>query len=120
MSVRELAIRFNDAITARDLDALVVLMTDDHRFIDTAGNVVEGLAAARDAWRAFFTAYSEYQNHFETFTERDNYVAITGHSTCSEPRLAGRGLWSAEVRDGRISEWRVFEDTPATRAQLGL
>jgi hypothetical protein len=37
---------FNDAINARELAALTALMTDDHRFVDSAGATVDGKAAA--------------------------------------------------------------------------
>lgn len=40
MSHSAIANRFNEAITARDLDALVALMTDDHALVDS-GRVAE-------------------------------------------------------------------------------
>ncbi len=36
---------FNEAISARDIDQLTSLMTEDHRFIDSAGAVVAGKSA---------------------------------------------------------------------------
>jgi len=120
MSDRDIALQFNDAINARDLDSLVALMTDDHRFIDTAGTTFEGAARAREIWAGFFAAFPDYRNHLETVIEKAGTVAIAGRSTCSDPRLAGPALWSAIIVDGVVREWRVHEDTPDNRARLGL
>lgn len=112
--------RFNDAINARDLDALVALMSDDHRFVDTGGATFDGLAKAREIWRGFFASFPDYANHFERLVERAGVVAVSGHSTCSDARLAGPALWSATVRDGKVAAWRVHDDTPDVRGELGL
>jgi ketosteroid isomerase-like protein len=120
MSDRDIAIKFNDAINARDLDALVALMTDDHRFVDTEGTVFEGIDGCREIWSGFFSAFPDYRNHFETVTDRDGTVVIAGRSTCSDARLAGPALWSVLIAGGAVREWRVHEDTPARRAELGL
>jgi ketosteroid isomerase-like protein len=53
------ALLFNDCITARDLDALCALMTDDHTFIDTTGQTTAGREACRAAWRGFFAAFPD-------------------------------------------------------------
>ncbi len=49
-----------------------------------------------------------------------NFVAIAGYSTCSYGPLDRPALWSARVRDGLVSEWRVYEDTPENRGKIGL
>ncbi len=120
MSHRDIAIRFNDAINARDIEALVALMTDDHRFVNTEGTVFEGIDRCREIWSGFFAAFPDYRNHFDTVTEKDGTVVIAGRSTCSDARLAGPALWSAIIVDDAVGEWRVHEDTPAGRARLGL
>lgn len=120
MSDRDIAIKFNDAINARDLDALVALMTDDHRFVDTEGTAFEGIERCREVWAGFFSAFPDYRNHFETLIERDGTVSIVGRSTCSDARLAGPALWSVIILDGAVREWRVHEDTVARRVELGL
>jgi ketosteroid isomerase-like protein len=114
------AARFNDCINTRDVDRLAALMSDDHAFIDSEGAVVSGRQAVVEAWRGFFDAFPDYRNVFTSLTASDDVVTIVGHSTCSEPSLAGPALWSATVRGGRVHIWRVFADTPAAREQLGL
>ena len=34
--------------------------------------------------------------------------------------LDGPSLWSAKVHEGRVSEWRVYEDTDQNRRNLKL
>ena len=62
--VLDVVIAFNDAINTHDVDRLAALMTDDHRFIDSAGQVVDGKQACVEAWRGFFAAFPDYRNHF--------------------------------------------------------
>lgn len=111
--------RFNDCITAADLDALTDLMTADHTFIDTAGHLVSGRDACRAAWRDFFAAFPGYRNIFTSMTAVGTTVAITGYSICSVPDLAGPALWTATIRGPRLARWQVYQDTPANRDRIG-
>jgi uncharacterized protein (TIGR02246 family) len=118
---RRVVIAFNEAINRRDLDALAELMTDDHRFIDTAGTVVAGKDAVLAAWVGFFESYPDYRNDWSEVTSQGAAVTATGGSVCSnEPALHGPALWTADTRDGKLTEWRVHEDTPANRRRLGI
>jgi ketosteroid isomerase-like protein len=116
------AIAFNDAINRCDLDRLRALMTDDHEFIDTARNVVAGREAALAAWRGFFAAFPDYRNEWESVTAAAGAVTAVGRSSCpSEAALDGPAIWIARIAgDGRVSQWRVHEDTPENRRQLGI
>ena len=112
--------RFNDRINLGRIDGLAALMTDDHVFIDTADNVVSGKANVIDAWRAFFAAFPDYRNVFDAVVVRADMVVATGHSISSAPRLDGPAIWTAKVRDGRLTEWRVHHDTPEIRQRLKI
>jgi ketosteroid isomerase-like protein len=114
-----IVVRFNAGINGRDLDGLERLMTDDHAFIDSAGGRVEGKRSCLAAWRGFFDAYPDYRNEFASIVPANGgTVAVTGRSVCSEPALNGPALWTARIRDGLVCEWRVYEDTPETRARI--
>jgi ketosteroid isomerase-like protein len=102
-------VAFNDRINARDLGGLTALMTDDHAFIDPAGATVTGKGACTEAWRGFFAAFPDYRNVFTTTVVDGNTVTVTGHSTCSEPALAGPARWTATVRDGKVARWQVAD-----------
>ncbi len=100
------ALRFNEKINQRDLDGLVELMTDDHIFIDNAGDVDKNMKAG---WQRFFKNHPDYRNIFTSVVVRDSAVVMVGYSTCAnEPRLNGPSMWTAKVRDGLVSEWRVY------------
>jgi protein-S-isoprenylcysteine O-methyltransferase Ste14/ketosteroid isomerase-like protein len=118
---RRTVLAFNDAITNRDLAALGTLMTEDHTFIDSDGHVISGRDDVLDAWRGFFEAFPDYRNVWASLTLKGDLLIALGHSLCPiEPRLDGPAIWTAKVRGARVSEWRVYEDTPESRAMLGL
>jgi uncharacterized protein (TIGR02246 family) len=112
--------QFNEAINARDLDGLAALMTDDHRFVDTEAHAVIGKDACLESWRGFFEQFPDYRNVFTTQIPRDNVVLVVGYSTCSFEPLDGPAVWRAIVRDNKVAEWRVYEDTQTTRHTLGI
>lgn len=95
-------------------------MTGDHTFVEWDGSRVLGREACLDIWREFFAGVPEYENVFESVRVDGDTVIVVGHSNCPDERLDGPALWTAEVRDGHVAEWRVFEDTPETRRELGL
>jgi ketosteroid isomerase-like protein len=107
MSGLAVVLRFNEAINARDLAALEPLMTEDHRFIDSAGTTVHGKGACIEAWRGLFAAFPDYHNEFSYVEARDDLVTVRGRSRCSNASLNGPARWTILVREGRVSEWRV-------------
>lgn len=113
-------LRFNEKINQRDLDGLVELMTLNHTFIDKEGEVDEGREVMREGWRNFFKRWPDYRNVFTRVKAGDDLVVMMGYATCSYPPLDGPFLWSAKIREGRISEWRVYEDNQDNRRILGL
>jgi ketosteroid isomerase-like protein len=114
------ALRFNSRINARDLEGLASLMTDDHTFIDSSNDVHSGKPAMVEGWKEFFEAYPDYRNVFTRVEVKYDTVVLIGYSTCSHDPLDGPALWTAIVRDGKVSEWRVYLDTPENRTKLEL
>jgi hypothetical protein len=104
-SPRRVVIAFNEAINRRDLAAVAALMTDDHTFVDSA-------ASSRSLTTGTIGVRSP---------RKDATVTAMGRSACSnEPALGGPAIWTARTCDGKVSEWRVHEDTPANRRHLGI
>ena len=86
------------------------MMTDAHRFVDSAGTTIDGKLACVDAWRGFFAAFPDYRNVFEEYRpEGDGLVFVRGHSECSVALLDGPAEWRVVVRDGLVDEWRVSD-----------
>jgi ketosteroid isomerase-like protein len=118
---RRLVLAFNEAINERDLETLRGLMTEDHAFIDSDGNAVSGKRDVTAAWEGFFASFPDYRNSWEQLISRGEVIIAIGHSDCaSEPQLDGPAIWTAKSRGSQICEWRVYEDTSANRARLGI
>lgn len=111
---------FNQMINSRDLEGLAAMMTEDHTFIDSSGEVHAGKDLMVAGWREFFENYPDYRNHFAYFETREDRVYILGHSTCSYHPLDGPAIWTARVAKDRIAEWRVYLDTEQNRQALHL
>lgn len=105
---------FNAAINARDLAALVALMSPDHRFVDSAGRVVAGRDECRDAWRSFFDSFPDYRNIFASIElVSAGEVVVEGRSECAVAPLEGPARWRAKVQDGFVTEWRIDDVAPS-------
>jgi len=117
---RSIALRFNERINARDLTRLAEMMTEDHTFIDIPGKVHEGRDTMIMGWFNFFKSYPDYRNNFTHITLQRNKVIMIGFSECSYAPLDGPAIWTAEIRDGLVAEWRVYEDTPENRKHLEI
>jgi ketosteroid isomerase-like protein len=115
------AVRFNQAINQHDLAVLGKLMTDDHAFIDSNGDVFAGKEEVLRAWDGFFAAFPDYRNEWSEVSTIGGIVVALGRSVCStEEALDGPAIWTARTEGERVSEWRVYDDTPESRTQLGL
>lgn len=113
-------IAFNTCINDGDLDGIAALMAPDHTFVDSSGAGERGRDAVVAAWSRFFDRFPDYRNVFEEIDVRDDLVVVTGRSECPVEALDGPAIWTARVRDGLVTEWRVHDDTPGQRAALGL
>jgi len=114
-------LQFNNYINNLDLEGLSSLMTDDHTFIDSENDALKGKEMMTEGWRTFFDSYPDYRNIFERVEMKDGMVVIIGYSICpNESLLDGPAVWSVKVRDGKLSEWRVYLDSPENRSILGI
>jgi ketosteroid isomerase-like protein len=98
------ALRFNDRINQQDLEGRVELMTENHTFIDSEGNVTEGRDSMKDGWREFFKRYPDYRNNLTSVTVQDNVVVMIGHSSCSFKLFEHPSIWTARIRGEGVSE----------------
>jgi len=120
-------IGFIACINRGDIEGLGKLMTDDHELVVFGEEAVRGRVRNTKAWAGYAAAYPDYVIHPRSIVEpHDGCVVVLGHTTGSHlglPDHEERALsviWLAEVRDGRLCCWRLLEDTPDRRAELGL
>jgi ketosteroid isomerase-like protein len=117
---KALVLQFNEYINNQNIDGLATLMTDDHTFIDSANNIIHCKEKSLEAWREFFELFPDYRNVFASFESQNSFVVITGHSICSDKRLDGSALWTAKIKDNKVAEWRVYDDTSENRKQFNI
>ncbi len=120
----DLANAFNVAINRADLADLTALMSEDHRFVDSAGSTVAGKEACVAAWASFFESFPDYRNVFDSVDLiAEGRVVATGRSESTVGALNGPARSYATISNGLISEWRVEDpDAPSRglRAHSGL
>lgn len=119
-SPEEVVRRFMAAINAHDVEAVLSLMTEDHRFTDAAGGSISGHGPLRAAWQGYFTWFPNYEITAEQVFSRGGTVAVFGHAGGTFAPGVGSvadntwhlpAAWLADVRDGYVAHWRVFCDT---------
>jgi ketosteroid isomerase-like protein len=130
MNSLQIAEQFVVAINAHNIEGIVALMTRDHRFTDSLGNVVEGRESMRGGWAAYFEMVPDYNLTIEkrfVAAENTEEVVLVGMaygSYANEGHIQAGSAWStpiavrAAVRHARISEWRVYADNQPIREQI--
>ena len=103
-------LKFVECINAGDDEGLMKLQTDDFTFIDMSGNVFTG----RQSWDDYFTSNPDYKIHVDRIVSGGDGIAIMGRTTGSHvaPEVEEHEavLWTAEIRDGLVAEWRIYTD----------
>ena len=119
--VKLTALLFNECINSRNLAGLTALMTGNYTFIDSGDSVHKGKEKMTKGWEEYFNSYPDYRNIFTHLESRDQLVIMTGYSTCSNcEALDGPAIWTAKIRDDKVTEWRVYLDTPENRSKLQI
>ena len=123
-----LTLRFVDRLNHQDVDGLVALMSNDHQFIDSGGEVHQGRARMREGWRAYFRMVPDYHiDVHESFVDGPVVVLLgtAGGTYCCEEQLHPEDTWSTPaawrvlVEQRRIVEWRVYADNELLRTRRG-
>src|SRR4030065_2952928 len=99
--------KFNEYINCQDVCGLSGLMTEGHRFIDRAGEVVCGKESMTASWRRFFELFPEYRNTLERVEAYGNLVVLYGYATWRKGDPPDYAIWTAKVENGLVAEWRI-------------
>jgi len=126
-SPESVARAFGDAINLHNVDDLAALMTEDHVFIDSLGNRVQGREAMRKGWIGYFGMVPDYMIAIHETYSNDPVVimvgtaqgtlAVDGHVP-PENHWQTPAAWRAEIRDGRVASWQVYADNEPIRRLL--
>lgn len=116
-SAIDVALKFVEYINGGDLEGLCSLMTDDFTFIDYRGKVERGKDTMREGFKGYFSEYPHYKIIVKKVLTGGAGVVIIGKTTGShlpsEVEEKETVLWTAEIRDSRVAEWRIYADTDA-------
>jgi ketosteroid isomerase-like protein len=70
----EVLTQFVEAINRHDAKALVALMTVDHLFVDSLGNVVRGALTMEAGWAGYFSMCPDYWIRMDEVMEEAGVV----------------------------------------------
>ena len=124
MTPLEVTQAFVDRINAHDVAGLAALMTDDHRFVDSLGNGVDGREAMRGGWDGYFSMVPDYRLAAEAWFSAGPVVVMLGLAGGGyRPRgaKASVGNWStpvaccATVRGQSVALWQIYADNEPIR-----
>lgn len=133
----EAANAFVAAINRQDVDGLVALMTPEHRFTDSLGNVARGRESMRQAWTLYFQMVPDYSLSIDETYAQDSAVVMLGTASgtyshafetvqqTGMPTPDGSSKWAKQwqtpaavralIEDGKVAEWRVYADNEPLR-----
>ena len=118
---------FIRAINRQDVDALAELMTDEHRFIDSLGNVVKSRDKMRTGWAKYFRMVPDYTVAIEeTFCDGPVVVMLGMAQGTYTPdgKLKPENCWTtptafrAYIEEQKVAEWRVYADNEPIRQRM--
>jgi hypothetical protein len=118
---------FISRINAHDNEGLVALMSSTYVFIDSLGEQFP-YATARHGWKHYFAMVPDYWIHSDEFITDAEVVIILGRAggtlalpdgrMLSENKWETPAAWRAVVRDGKVTEWRVYCDNEPIREKM--
>ena len=115
---------FVRAINRQNVDEMAELMTNEHRFIDSLENVVEGREKMVAGWKSYFSMVPDYMIAIEeSFCDGPIVVLLgTAQGTyAAGGKLLAENAWKtpvalrAFVEDGKVADWRVYADNEPMR-----
>lgn len=118
---------FVRAINRQDVDGLAALMTDEHRFVDSMGNVTVGRETMHRGWTAYFSMVPDYTVAVEETFCDGPVVAMLGTAQGTFTKdgvLRPENQWStptafrAFIEGQKVAEWRVYCDNEPMRQRV--
>jgi ketosteroid isomerase-like protein len=108
---------FIDSINRHSVEDLCALISEDHLFIDALGGLARGRETLRQGWTRYFRMFPDYRIEQEEITQSGNVAGIFGTARGtyapngilkSENRWEIPAAWKGVVKEGLVSEWRIY------------
>ena len=119
--------KFVDRINAHDVNGLIALMSADHVFIDSLGGR-SARPAIETGWRQYFATVPDYWVRVDRLVDDESALILLGTAGGTYVPKGGEmrpenkwetpAVWRAVIRDGKVSEWRIFADNEPIRAKM--
>ncbi len=115
---------FVDRINHQDTDGLAELMTEDHRFIDSMGQIMTSRETMRQGWKYYFAMVPDYALTPKSWLSDGAVVIMLGTAggTYSPDGVrTPERSWScpaacrALIRGTLVAEWQVYADNEPIR-----
>ena len=124
MNIQDIANKFVVAIDRHDVETIYELMTDDHRFIDSMGNITNGREEMKKGWNGYFKMVPDYLIEITGTFVSGNTVVLLGKASGTysadgtlkpENHWETPAAWRALIEGEYIKEWQVFADNEPIR-----
>jgi hypothetical protein len=102
-------------------------MTADHVFIDSLGNKV-ARPAIEGGWRQYFATVPDYWVKVDRIIPDKRALVLFGTAGGTYCAAGGEmnpeniwetpAVWRAVIRNGKVSEWRIYADNEPIRAKM--
>jgi ketosteroid isomerase-like protein len=116
---RQIVQDFANSINEHNVDKMCLLMTDDHKFIDSQGNKVIGKEKMRAGWIGYFQFFPDYKIEITEIFVNGDTVAAFGFAEGTFQGLSDKkenywhlpASWKAIIKNGKIDLWQVYADS---------
>ncbi len=116
---KQIVQNFASAINEHSVNKLCLLMTEDHKFIDSQGNETMGKEKMRAGWIGYFQLFPDYKIEITDMFLSGNTVAAFGFAGGTYQGQSDRkenywhlpASWKAVIKNGKIDLWQVYVDS---------
>lgn len=124
MDAKSVVGEYVNAINNHEVDKILQMIPEDHRFVDSLGVTVEGRDNMQDAWAGYFKMVPDYKIHFYEMLTSGDVVVLIGSAggtysktgeLLPENKWETPGAWRVLIKHGKVQEWRVFADNEPIR-----
>jgi peptidase E/ketosteroid isomerase-like protein len=128
MEILKTAISFVEKINEHDIEGIVELMSDDHKFVDSMDNIVTGKEEMAQAWKGFLSWFPDYQITVINTLMSGDSVGFFGRArgTFGKKRPGVRdkfdipASWRAKIKHGKVKEWQAIADNEMVRSIIDI
>lgn len=114
--MKDIVLKFIEAINAADVEKIYPLMAQDHVFVDNIGSEYKGAGFMKKGWESYFALFPDYKIEVTEIYDHGSILVLLGRASGSYKGEKSRhwqipAAWRAEVENGKVLRWQVFADT---------